>query len=1045
MTAPVPASTYRLQLNADFTLFDAAALVPYLHRLGVDWVYLSPVLAAEPGSNHGYDVTDPLVEDPERGGRAGLEALATAAHDHDMGVLVDIVPNHMGIATPRHNPYWWDVLTFGEASRYAHWFDIDWSAGLTGEYGDATSATTPAHRPAGGWCGTPTGKVVQAVLGSPDDLAALEIRELDGAPVLGYHEHVFPVAPGSLREGMTPQELHAVQNYRLVYWRAEDTDLNYRRFFSIKTLAGVRVEDPEVFQATHARVLDWCREGLVDGLRIDHIDGLAHPQDYLERLCRLTGAYVVAEKILAIGPRGTREEVPTGWIAAGAAGTTGYDLVPYVDGALTDRWGFFVFEALRQHLEAGGVLDAGGEAGPDGEPDTAGEDGTGVDGSGQGASEAVRAGTARLRRGSNQGASAAVWSELTTQARHLTRHPTSVTGLFTQIEHTAKSQFAFGALSGEMLRLARRIKVDGWEHVDAHTREVVGADPLLDVPVEHVADVFGTICAALSVYRVYAPVPTDRLHALALLGDEPRPPQPTDTGPIDLASPVPPSEDGRTVLRALARVRTTARSSVLGDRALAYIGAVLTSPEHPVFRRFVQTTGAIMAKGVEDTSFYRYAALTALAEVGGRPAEPLAPAALATEFGRRFAGTPAGINSLTTHDTKRSEDTRARILALAELPGEFVDLLARLRHALPLPYRATAGGTSAGGSGGAAGSDTSESTGVPVLGANASVREAHGRLAADTSFDILLWQAVIGAWPAEPDRLVDYALKAAREAGLHTRWTDQDADFESALEHAVRTVCADTDLRRLLDDTDARIRTAGWSNSLAAKTLQMLAPGVPDVYRGTETWDRSLVDPDNRRPVDWEARGAALDAVTDRDWVAAPPTEEDWETGRVKTALVTALLHLRTRHRDVFVPADVHLVGPPQEVRRDGTNWEYCLGHLFGGRVLAVTTRLPLGLEARGGWKDTVVEVDPALLPPLDLTDYLEQVLAETDPERPHAPGDRPHGESGGEGASGAGVGPAGDPPVWRDVVTGREFTGHRLAVADLLQTLPVAVLERTR
>ncbi|GAA1999568.1 alpha-amylase family glycosyl hydrolase [Brevibacterium samyangense] len=1013
--APVPASTYRLQLTADFTLHDAAALVPYLRDLGVDWVYLSPVLAAEPGSTHGYDVVDPTRIDEARGGRDGLEALSTAAHDAGMGVLVDIVPNHMGIATPHANPYWWDVLMYGEASRFAHWFDIDWAAGAD---------DTPPYRPADGWVPAASGKVVQAVLGTPDDLEKLEFRTHEGNRVLAYYDHVFPLAPGSTHEGMSPQEAHAVQNYRLVHWKEEDRSLNYRRFFSIKTLAGVRVEDPRVFEETHTEVLAWFREGLVDGLRIDHIDGLAHPRDYLARLARRTGGYIVAEKILSIGARGERESVPESWLRVGASGTTGYEIVPFIDGALADRTGFFAFEALRQHLVAGGELTEDG--------DLAGAD-------------------------------------LAESARHLTRHPTSVTGLFHQIEQSAKTHFAFGPLSGEMLRLAREIKQIGWAHVDAHTREVIGEDPLAGVDEDHLADVFGTICASLPVYRVYAPGPTDRLHALSLLGDQPRTGATgtrevisTDTGPIDISPTEPLSHDGRIVLRAIAHVRSTARSSIVSDRALAYLGAVLTTPGHPVFRRFTQTTGAVTAKGVEDTAFYRYAALTALAEVGGRPAEPLAPAALAQEFERRATGTSFTLNSLTTHDTKRSEDTRARILALAEVPRAFTAFLARVRSAVPIRYVPEAPDV--------------EVSGARALGRNESLERARGAITADASFDILLWQAVVGAWPASPERLRDYALKAARENGLHTTWTEQNTEFEESLVRAVDAVSTDPELRGHLEELDARIREAGVSNGLVAKALHLLAPGVPDVYQGTEFTDRSLVDPDNRRPVDWVARKAALAEVScgigdpqhgvggasadaSNGEVPDPATDPD----RAKLRLVTRLLHLRAEHRDVFVPEDRYLAPVPEPVGAHGSAWEHCVSFLFGGTVLLIGTRLPIGLTARGGWQDTVVVVPPGSLRELDEEAHLARVLAETDPLADPLTdslvGDGystdsfspeqflgPSGSVDNPAASGArGAEPVDeDPDVrWRDVLTGREYRGTRLHLRELLSDLPVAVLER--
>ena len=301
-----PASTYRLQITADFDLFEAARRLPYLHELGVDWVYLSPLLAAEPGSTHGYDVVAFDRVDGSRGGAEGLATLSAEARRLGMGVLVDIVPNHVGVATPAANPWWWDLLENGPASVHAEAFDVDWAFG---------------H-----------GRLRLPVLGD-DDLP------VDGAPTghlrvvddeLRYHDHRFPIAPGTGYG--SPDEVHARQHYELVGWRRGDAELNYRRFFTVTSLAGVRVEVPEVFADTHVEVRRWFDQGLVDGLRIDHPDGLRDPEEYLDHLASLTnGAYTLVEKILEPG-----EELPHGWATDG---TTGYDALALLDRVLTDRNG----------------------------------------------------------------------------------------------------------------------------------------------------------------------------------------------------------------------------------------------------------------------------------------------------------------------------------------------------------------------------------------------------------------------------------------------------------------------------------------------------------------------------------------------------------------------------------------------------------------------------------------------------------------------------------------------------------------------------------
>src|SRR3954454_10372243 len=310
----VPASTYRLQITADFTLDDAASVLPYLHDLGVDWVYLSPILRAEPGSEHGYDVVDHGQVDPARGGAQGLAALSAEARRLGMGLLVDVVPNHMGVATPRENAWWWDLLARGRDSSYADAFDVDWDAG--------------------------GGRILLPVVGD-DDEGAVRVDLAEG--VVRYHEHVFPLAPSVEPVETAPEAVLARQHYELVSWRRGDAELNYRRFFSISTLAGIRVEEPRVFEQSHAEIARWFGEGLVDGLRVDHPDGLRDPAAYLDGLARLSGgAYVVVEKILEPG-----ERLEPGWATAG---TTGYDVLGVIDRVLVDPAGQAPLTALENRL-----------------------------------------------------------------------------------------------------------------------------------------------------------------------------------------------------------------------------------------------------------------------------------------------------------------------------------------------------------------------------------------------------------------------------------------------------------------------------------------------------------------------------------------------------------------------------------------------------------------------------------------------------------------------------------------------------------------------
>ncbi len=329
-----PASTYRLQITEDFDLVAAARTVAYLHELGVDWVYLSPLLASETGSDHGYDVSDHRAIDPSRGRASGLAALATEAKRLGMGVLVDIVPNHVGVARPEENEWWWHVLTLGQESPYASAFDIDWAAG--------------------------GGRLRIPVVGD-DDL--LPDGRIDNLTVLGgelhYHDQRFPLAPDTARGAdEDPNAVHARQHYELISWREADSSLNYRRFFAVNTLVALRVEDPEWFTKSHAEIKRWFDEGLVDGLRVDHPDGLRDPGKYLEDLATLTGgSYVLVEKILAIGRNDAEgvvlEPLPSIWATAG---TTGYDALALIDRVLVDPAGEAGLTELENRLRGRDVV-----------------------------------------------------------------------------------------------------------------------------------------------------------------------------------------------------------------------------------------------------------------------------------------------------------------------------------------------------------------------------------------------------------------------------------------------------------------------------------------------------------------------------------------------------------------------------------------------------------------------------------------------------------------------------------------------------------------
>ena len=759
-----PVSTYRLQISEDFTLLDAARTLPYLADLGADWVYLSPILAAEPGSNHGYDVVDHRVVDPSRGGAAGLAALSAEARRLGLGVLVDIVPNHVGIAGPSDNAWWWDVLTRGRGSAYASAFDIDWEAG-----GD---------------------RVLVPVVGDDDLHAGPDGRQVIGnlslvGGELRYHDNRFPVAPGTARPGDDAQTVHARQHYRLVGWRTADTELNYRRFFTVNTLAGIRVEDRTWFERSHVEVRRWFEEGLVDGLRIDHPDGLRDPGGYLDALAELTGgAYVLVEKILEPG-----ETLPADWATAG---TTGYDVLGLVDRVLTDPGGEAPLTALEDALR--------------GRP---------VD-----------------------------WHAMV---------------------HGTKRAVADGSLGAEVRRIVRELE------------PLVAGRATTDALVDAVAE----LLACFPVYRSYLPGGREHLEAALTAARAARP---------DLAS----------VLDVVA--------PVLGDGASA------------AARRFQQTSGMVMAKGVEDCAFYRWARLTSLNEVGGDPSQfCVDPGAFHDAMADRQAGLPHAMTAMTTHDTKRSEDTRARIRVLAEVPDRWRAALEELQRLAPVP---------------------------------------------DPGFANLLWQAVVGAWDGSAGdelraRLHAYAEKAMREAGDRTTWTAPDEAYEGAVHAAVDAAVDDHRVRSVITGLVAELAHPGWVTGLSAKLLALTVPGVPDVYQGTELWDQSLVDPDNRRPVDFDRRRTLLDEVRTGDRpTLTGDVDDDGAAKLLVTHTALALVRRLTRATRSGPSGTggfhVEPLGSYTPLAAEGPAADHVLAFDRGG-VVTVVTRLPVGLERSGGWRDTVL------------------------------------------------------------------------------------------
>ncbi|WP_306206914.1 malto-oligosyltrehalose synthase [Actinoplanes sp. RD1] len=747
--------TYRIQVRPDFPLPEAAKLADYLADLGASHMYTAPILTAAPGSEHGYDVVDHTQVSPALGGEEGRLELKAALDAAGLGLVVDIVPNHAGVAVPHANPTWWDVLKNGEASEYATFYDIDWSRG----------------------------KILIPVLADEPD-ALDQLRVEDGE--LRYYDKRYPIADGT-GEG-TPREVHDRQHYELATWTRGDSEINYRRFFTITDLAGLRVEDPAVFEATHREILRWVAEGAVQGLRVDHPDGLRDPGGYLEMLrAAAPDAWLVIEKILEPG-----EEMPD-WPVAG---TTGYDALSEVGGVFVDGTTEAFFDTLDHHL-------------------------------------------------------------------------TGTTTTWENLVHDTKYAHATKQLAAENARLARLMPDD-----DAAPRALA------------------ELAACFPVYRTYMPFGSRHL--------------------------------------AKARAEAGRRRPELIS-CLDRIVARLRNPADELALRFQQYTGAVMAKGVEDTAFYRWTRFTARNEVGNDPSKfGVSPDEFHDLTEARHRRWPEAMTTLSTHDTKRSEDVRARLAVLSELPGDWTEVVRRWVRTAPL-------------------SD-------PAL--------AH-----------LVWQAAVGAWPISRERLHAYALKAAKESGSVTTWTAPDERFETQLRELVDRIYDDPALHSEVEGFAASITPPGWSNSLGQKLVQLAMPGVPDVYQGTELWDFSLVDPDNRRPVDFAERRELLGRIDD-GWL--PPVDE---TGAAKLLVTSRLLRLRKQRPELLTTY--------KPVYADGRTADHVLAFDRGG-VVAVATRLPVGLSRHGGWHDTTLTLDGH---------------------------------------------------TWTEVLTNTTYGGNRLAVADILHTYPVALL----
>jgi (1->4)-alpha-D-glucan 1-alpha-D-glucosylmutase len=814
-----PRATYRIQLSPDFTFDQAADLADYLMALGISHLYCSPILQAAPGSSHGYDVADPTRISQELGGASGFRALHQAMQSRGIELLVDIVPNHMA-TVGRANPWWWDLLTHGPSSRYADYFDVDW-------------------RPA---AATIKDKILLGVLGDRygRELESGALRVELGADdqVVRYHDKVFPLAPGSL-DGMDSDRnvddvdaTDAVlqrQHYRLAYWRSAQEELNYRRFFTVDSLIAMRVERPAVFADSHRVLIDLVAEGLISGLRVDHVDGLRNPVGYLSRLRRAAPeTYLVVEKILATG-----ESLPASFPVDG---TTGYEFIAAVDGLFVDS--------------------------------------------------------------DNEPAMTALYHAFTGETQP-----------YPDVVRASQHEVIATELAPDLARLTA-LMLDICE-ADRRNR---------DRTQREVREAVAEFAVATRVYRTY----------------------------VTPAEPA--SEQDRAEVRH-AIEESTRRRPDIDPELLTLIGEVVLlerrgEAEYEFSARIQQFTPAVMAKGVEDTAFYRYNRLVSLNEVGGDPAIFGRPPEAFHEWCARIAATrPRSMLTLATHDTKRSGDLRARLNVLSEIPAEWEASVRRWSEH----------------------NDRHRPEGYP-----------------DRNLEYLAYQTLVGAWPIDRERLTAYLNKAAREAKVHTSWMNPVAAYEDAVGNFVDAIMSDAEFQADLESFLGRteIVALGRLASLAQMTLLLTCPGIPDVYQGSELWSLAVVDPDNRRAIDYQARRSMLEQVLA---MSAEDVASRIDDGSAKLWLIARVLRTRAERPELFGATEY----APLEAT--GAKSRHALGFVRGP-LLVLVPRLPAGLG--GDWADTEVAI--------------------------------PDGR-------------------WTNLLTGEvESGGHNLRASALLSHFPVAVMSRT-
>jgi (1->4)-alpha-D-glucan 1-alpha-D-glucosylmutase len=840
MPPAIPTATYRVQLSVNFDFDAAAAIVPYLKALGITHLYASPFMKARKGSAHGYDVVDHTRINPELGGDAGFERLSQALKQHDLGLILDFVPNHVGVHFA-DNPWWLDVLEWGPASPHAVSFDIDWDllpyrarGGVLlpiigSSYGEALEKGEIELRYDGDEGGFSAwyfehrlpiaperySEILRNVVreaGAKDDAAGKRILELASryrglrhpnhseAPAFKAQLKAIPESADLIARGIDayragtvrPAQVVALhhllerQHYKLGHWRLASSDINYRRFFDINTLAGLRVEDPGTFEALHRLVKRLIAEGRLQGLRLDHIDGLRDPAQYFQRLRRLIRDaqgrdakpfYIVVEKIL-----GEHEKLHP---FTGVHGTTGYE------------W----LNAITQVLVEGKGLEPLDE----------------------------------------------VW-------RQISNLPPRIAPVLKD----AKRRVLETLLTSEFTVLTRLLARIAGGHYSTRDYSADSLRQALELYVLH-----------FPVYRTYL----------------------TSAGPTE--------HDRALISQTIERAR--ADWFAADDGIFEFLRDALTMdlikpgrPAHsaPRARRFAlkvqQFTGPLMAKSLEDTAFYRYHRLLALNEVGGDPsAKALSVDAFHEAMEIRAKEWPHGMTTTATHDTKRGEDARARLMALAELPGEWASAVARWKI-LNAPHLVTEG----------------------------------DRRAPSATFEYMLYQALLGAWPlggrdnSFRERVQAYALKAAREGKQETSWLNPNQVYEAGLKTFIDRILdrsTSAEFLTSLETLGQRVALLGALNSLSQITLKATIPGVPDFYQGTEFWDLSLVDPDNRRPVDFAKRAVVLTSMDAPDWESLV---QNWSNGHLKLAWTRHLLRLRTELAEIFAHGDyepLQVTGPHRD------------------------------------------------------------------------------------------------------------------------------------